>query len=69
MEASAHARECPREYVKCGFIDLEHEDAEGCLYGCAARASTNTDPSAISDRGRVQTAKRSSTQCVRRNTR
>ena len=34
MDASAHARECPREYVKCGFIDLEHEDAEGCLYGC-----------------------------------
>ena len=34
MELDDHARECPREYVKCGFIDVEDEDAEGCLYGC-----------------------------------
>ena len=25
---------CAREYVKCGFINLEEEDELGCLFGC-----------------------------------
>ncbi len=29
-----HRETCPREYIKCGFINLEHEDGDGCLYGC-----------------------------------
>jgi hypothetical protein len=33
-ELAEHREICPREYIKCGFINLQHEDGNGCLYGC-----------------------------------
>ena len=33
-ELTVHKAECPREYVKCGLVALDDEDAQGCLHGC-----------------------------------
>ena len=32
--AEHRATTCVREYIKCGFINLEDEDELGCLFGC-----------------------------------
>ena len=32
--AEHRATSCAREYIKCGFINLEDEDELGCLFGC-----------------------------------
>ena len=32
--AEHRATTCAREYIKCGFINLEDEDELGCLFGC-----------------------------------